>query len=130
MGLFDDFSRFLESRLDEFLQNNPHLELQAIEEQLLEQEQDTIKLIAQLQLQEKNLQDEILSIAQEIQTWHSRISTARASGREDLANAAQEREAALLRQGNQRWGANGRSEKTLNSISRVIRPNSTKKTGS
>jgi uncharacterized protein (TIGR04376 family) len=113
MGLFDDFSRFLESRLDEFLQNNPHLELQAIEEQLLEQEQDTIHLIAQLKLQEKNLQDEILSIAQDIQTWHSRISKAKASGREDLAHAAQEREAALLRQGNQRWGQMEGAKKRL-----------------
>ncbi|MGK7915065.1 MAG: TIGR04376 family protein, partial [Prochloraceae cyanobacterium] len=51
MGLFEDFSHFLETRLDEFLRNNPHLELQAILEQLQEQEQDTLKLISQLQLQ-------------------------------------------------------------------------------
>jgi len=37
VGLFDDFSRFLESRLEEFLRNNPHLEL-ALLEQLREQE--------------------------------------------------------------------------------------------
>ena len=113
MGLFDDFSRFLETRLEEFLQNNPHLELQAIEEQLREQEQDTLRLITDLQLQEKRLQDEILSVAQEIQTWHTRISKAKASGREDLANAAQEREAALLRQGNQLWGQMEGAKKRL-----------------
>ncbi|MFN7348495.1 MAG: TIGR04376 family protein, partial [Dolichospermum sp.] len=28
MSLFDDLSRFLESRLEEFLRNNPHLELE------------------------------------------------------------------------------------------------------
>lgn len=53
MGLFDDINQFLEERLDEFLQNNPHLELQALEEQLREQEQDTTKLISRLQLEEK-----------------------------------------------------------------------------
>ncbi|WP_026100328.1 TIGR04376 family protein [Fortiea contorta] len=104
MGLFDDLSRFLENRLEEFLRNNPHLELEALLEQLREQEEDTLKLIADLKLQEKRSQDEILSTAQEIQRWHIRVQKAKASGREDLASAAQAREAALLREGNQRWG--------------------------
>ncbi len=104
MGLFDDLSRFLENRLEEFLRNNPHLELEALSEQLREQEEDTLKLIADLHLQEKRSQEEILSIAQEIQKWHDRVAKAKASGRQDLAAAAQEREAALLREGNQRWG--------------------------
>ena len=104
MGLFDDLSRFLENRLEEFLRNNPHLELEALLEQLREQEEDTLKLVADLQLQEKRSQEEILSTAQEIQRWHIRVQKAKAAGREDLAVAAQEREAALLREGNQRWG--------------------------
>ncbi len=104
MGLFEDFNRFLENRLEEFLRNNPHLELQALEEQLREQEEDTLRLIADLQLQEKGLQDDILAIAQDIQRWHERVEKAKSHGREDLAQGAQEREAALLRQGNQRWG--------------------------
>ncbi|HEY9607542.1 MAG TPA: TIGR04376 family protein [Allocoleopsis sp.] len=104
MGLFEDFSRFLESRLEEFLRNNPHLELQALEEQLREQEGDTLRLIADLQLEQKRLQDDILAIAQDIQRWHERVAKAKSHGREDLAQAAQEREATLLRQGNQRWG--------------------------
>ncbi|NEO99034.1 MAG: TIGR04376 family protein [Symploca sp. SIO2E9] len=104
MGLFDDFNRFLENRLEEFLRNNPHLELQALEEQLREQEKDTLRLIADLQVQAKRLQDDILAIAQDIQRWHQRVEKAKAHNREDLARAAQEREAALLRQGNQRWG--------------------------
>lgn len=104
MSIFDDFNKFLEDRLDEFLRNNPHLEIQALEEQLTEQEQDTLRLIAELQLQEKRLQDEILSVAQDIQTWHARVNKAKALNRLDLANAAQEREAALLRKGNQLWG--------------------------
>ena len=104
MGLFDDFNRFLEDRLEEFLRNNPHLELQALEEQLREQEEDTLRLIADLKQQQKNLQDEILAIAQDIQRWHERVEKAQSHGRQDLAQAAQEREASLLRQGNQRWG--------------------------
>lgn len=104
MGLFDDVNRFLETRLEEFLKNHPHLEIQALEEQLREQEQDTQRLIADLQLQEKKLQDEILSIAEDIQLWHSRVSKAKQANRPDLAQAAQAREASLLRTGNQRWG--------------------------
>ena len=104
MGLFDDINQFLEERLDEFLQNNPHLELQALEEQLREQEQDTTKLISRLQLEEKNLQDRVLAIANDVQTWHGRIGKAEQAQRQDLADAAREREAELLRQGNQVWG--------------------------
>nr|WP_236117199.1 TIGR04376 family protein [Hassalia byssoidea] len=104
VGLFDDLSRFLENRLEEFLRNNPHLELEALLEQLREQEADTLKLIADLQVQEKRSQDDILSTAQEIQRWHIRVQKAQSANRQDLAAAAQEREAALLREGNQRWG--------------------------
>ena len=104
MGLFDDFSRLLETKLEEFLRSNPHLELQAIEEQLKEQEEDTLRLILDIQKQEKTLQAEILSAAQEIQRWNDRANKAKAAQRLDLAQAAQERQAALLRQGNQRWG--------------------------
>ena len=104
MGLFDDINQFLEERLDEFLRNNPHLEFQAIEEQLREQERDTTKLIAKLQLEEKSLQGQILETAENIQTWHKRIGKAEAAKRQDLVDAAREREAELLRQGNQVWG--------------------------
>lgn len=104
MGLFDDLSRFLENRLEEFLRNNPHLELEALLDQLREQEQDTLKLIAELQLQEKRSQDDILATATEIQKWHVRIQKAKAANRLDLAAAAQEHEASLLRKGNQQWG--------------------------
>ncbi|MGA1625960.1 MAG: TIGR04376 family protein [Prochlorothrix sp.] len=104
MSLFDDFSQFLESRLDEFLRNNPHLELQALEEQLREQEADAQQLLREFQAKEKHLQDQILETAKEVQRWHLRIQKAQAAHRLDLVNAAQEREAALLRQGNQLWG--------------------------
>lgn len=104
MGLFGDMSRFLEERLDEFLKKNPHLELQVLEDQLIAQERETKTLIASLDRKEKQLQDEIMAIAEEIQRWHPRIAQAVAAGRQDLAQAAQEREATLLSQGNRKWG--------------------------
>lgn len=104
MGLFEDFSRFLETRLEEFLKDNPHLELQALEEQLREQEEDTLRLIAELNREEKRLQAEILVVAQDVQKWHKWVQKAQAANRLDLAEAAQEREAGFLRQGNQLWG--------------------------
>ncbi|MCY7390603.1 MAG: TIGR04376 family protein [Leptolyngbyaceae cyanobacterium CAN_BIN12] len=104
MGLFDDFSQFLELRLEEFLRDNPHLELMVLEEKLRDQEEETLKLMTDLKLKEKALQDEILAIAQEIQLWHARIEKAKAKGRLDLAEPAEVREADLLRQGNQKWG--------------------------
>jgi len=104
MGLFDDLNRFLESRLDEFLRANPHLELMGLEDQLRGQEQDAIALLGNLKRRQKQLEDAILTTAQEIQTWHSRIQKARVANRLDLLQGAEQREAALLRQGNQYWG--------------------------
>lgn len=104
MGLFEDFSRILETRLEEFLKNNPHLELQALEEQLREQEEETTRILASCRLREKQLESEILTTAKEVQRWHVRIDKAKAANRYDLVKPAQEREAALLRQGNQLWG--------------------------
>lgn len=121
MGLFDDLSRFLENRLEEFLRNNPHLELEALLEQLREQEEDTLRLIAELQVQEKRSQEDILATAQEIQKWHIRVEKAKASNRFDLAAAAQEREAALLREGNQRWGQMQGLKERINQSKELLR---------
>lgn len=104
MSLFDDVSQFLEAQLDDFLQQNPQLALQVLEDQLREQEAETRRLILKLQQQEEQLQGDILAIAEDIRLWHQRIAKADAAGRQDLATPAREREAALLRQGNQRWG--------------------------
>ncbi|WP_448571604.1 TIGR04376 family protein [Trichothermofontia sp.] len=103
MGLLDDFSRFLETRLEEFLRAHPQLELQALEEQLREQEEDTLRLVTELRQQEQRLQEQILETAQDIQRWHIRIEKAKQS-RPELVEPAQQREAALLRHGNQLWG--------------------------
>ncbi|WP_008314094.1 TIGR04376 family protein [Leptolyngbya sp. PCC 6406] len=104
MGIFEDLSRFLESRLDQFLQAHPHLELMALEEQLRGQEQDAIALLGDLKRRQKQLEDSILDTAQEVQRWHQRVRKAQSANRLDLVQSAQEREAALLRQGNHFWG--------------------------
>lgn len=104
MSLFDDLSRFLETRLDEFLRANPHLELRALADQLRGQEEDSVALLGDLSRREKQLEGSILETAQDIQQWHARIEKAKAANRQDLVGPAQEREAALLRQGNHLWG--------------------------
>ena len=104
MSLFDDLSKFLETRLDEFLRANPHLELRALEDQLRGQEEDAIRLVGDLMRREKQLESSILETAKDIQQWHGRVAKAKAANRQDLVGPAQEREAALLRQGNHLWG--------------------------
>lgn len=104
MSVIDDFSRFLEERLEEFLRAHPQLELQVLEDKVREQVQGTRRLMVDLQAQEKQLETDILATAQEIKRWHQRLEKAQAAGRQDLVQAATEREAMLLRQGNQLWG--------------------------
>jgi uncharacterized protein (TIGR04376 family) len=104
MGLFDDFNKFLETQLEEYLRNNPHLELLVLEDKLQEQADETLKLMTDLKRQEKQLQDEILALAREVQLWYGRVEKAKAAGRVDLAEPAEEHQAGLLRQGNQKWG--------------------------
>jgi uncharacterized protein (TIGR04376 family) len=50
------------------------------------------------------VQNEILAAAQDVQLWHTRVEKAKSANRLDLAQPAEEREAALLRQGNHLWG--------------------------
>lgn len=113
MGLFDDVSRFLENRLEEFLKNNPHLELQSIEEELKEQSTVLQTLIVELQQKKATLEKKILTLAEEVKTWHFRVEKARSAGREDLARSAEEREGQLLREGNEVWGQMTATKKRL-----------------
>ena len=48
MGLFDDVSKFLETQIDEFQKNNPHLELQALDEKLAEQQRESDRMLSDL----------------------------------------------------------------------------------
>lgn len=120
MGVFDDVSRFLEDRLEEFLHNNPHLELQALLEQLKEQEADARRLLVDLERKKQDQESQILSLAEDIQAWHGRIQKAQAAGRPDLAQGAQEREAALLRQGNQVWGQRSGTERRISQAQNLL----------
>ncbi|TAD80407.1 MAG: TIGR04376 family protein [Oscillatoriales cyanobacterium] len=104
MGLFDDLTQFLETRLEEFLREHPELELRALDEQLREQEADARRSLTELQGREQQIKTEIWETAQDVQRWHTRIAKVEAAGETALAAAAREREAALLRQGNQLWG--------------------------
>ncbi len=103
MNAFEDMNRFLEERLDEFLKTHPNLELQILEDQLREQKEETQKNLRTLASEEKQTQQNILKTAQEVQRWNDRIEKAEQAKRPDLVQAAKEREAALLRQGNQQW---------------------------
>ncbi|MGB8698517.1 MAG: TIGR04376 family protein [Thermosynechococcaceae cyanobacterium] len=103
MSAFQDMSRFFEQRLDEFLKSHPDLELQILEDQLREQAEDAQKRLQRLTAEDQQVQQAILQTAQDVQRWHERIAKADQSQRPDLAQAAREREAALLLQGNQQW---------------------------
>lgn len=104
MSLLDDLSQFLETRLEEFLREHPELELRALEEQLREQEADARRSVADLRSREQQLKADIWETAQDVQRWHARIAKVEAAGETALAAAAREREADLLRKGNQLWG--------------------------
>jgi len=104
MGIFDNVSHFLENQIDDFLKKNPHLELQAMDEKLLEQERETDRLLMDLKLRLQGVEVKIRNTAQEIKRWHDRIEKAKASGRLDLVQPALAHEAELLRSGNQLWG--------------------------
>ncbi|AIE75006.1 MULTISPECIES: TIGR04376 family protein [unclassified Synechocystis] len=121
MGVFDDVGRFLEDRLEEFLHNNPHLELEALLEQLKEQEADARRLLVDLERKKQDQENQILNLAQDIQAWHSRIQQAQVAGREDLAQKAQEREATLLRQGNQVWGQRAGTEQRISQAQNLLK---------
>ncbi|BDA39305.1 TIGR04376 family protein [Candidatus Atelocyanobacterium thalassae] len=103
MNLLSDLGKFLETRLEEFLQSNPNLELQYLLEQLREQEQKTLKLITEKYEEKKDLEIKIISLAEEVKVWHGRILKAKLAKRLDLSKAAQEREILLIQQGNQLW---------------------------
>ncbi|MEM9536027.1 MAG: TIGR04376 family protein [Cyanobacteria bacterium P01_E01_bin.45] len=121
MTIIDDLLRFLETRLEEFLRAHPKLELQALEEQLRQQEADTTKLIAETRADQQRLQQSILATAQEIKLWHERVEKARKANRLDLAQGAQQREADLLNQGNQLWGQMQGAKERLQNMEELLR---------
>lgn len=120
MGLFEDLSQFLETRLDEFLQSHPHLELLALEESLRDQEAEVQALSVDLNAQLQAVQVQIRATAEEVQRWHSRVEKANTANRPDLAEKAQEREVAFLRQGNQQWSRMQRLQERIQSAQALM----------
>ena len=103
MGLFEDFSNFLESRLDDFLQSNPQLNLSFLEKEVKQEIRDNESLVRKLEFEQKNLEKKVVSLGKEVSRWYDRIEKAKQGGRLDLASAAEEKLASLLQQGNSTW---------------------------
>ncbi len=103
MGLWDDLEKFLEARLEQFLQANPQLQASVLLEQLNYEQEKTQATLVALRAEEEDLYRQILNTAEEIKKWIARKQQARQGGREDLAQAAAGREAELLLEGNQLW---------------------------
>ena len=103
MGLFEDFTNFLESRLDDFLQSNPELNLTILGQEIKQQKRDTTQLINNLEFKQKNLEAKIVSLGRDISLWYNRIEKAKQAGRFDLAQEAEKKQASLLQEGNLAW---------------------------
>lgn len=104
MGAWEDFSRFLEDRLDEFLESNPRLKLLVLLENVRQQETEAEGRLRKIEADIEQLQGEIVAVARDVQKWQERVKQAQASGRTDLAQGAKERSDELLRRGNELWG--------------------------
>jgi len=103
VGLWDDLERFLEQRLEQFLQANPQIETYVLLEQIQVEETQAKNKLVNLRDEEKELYTQILDTAQQIQKWAARRQKAEAAERSDLLQAAQEQESILLAQGNKLW---------------------------
>ncbi|MTF38983.1 TIGR04376 family protein [Cyanobacterium aponinum UTEX 3222] len=103
MSIFENFTNFLESKLDEFLQSNPELNLTIIAQEIKQEKEDTIGLINKLESRRKQLELDILKLVQDIKIWCERIEKAEKANRNDLAREAEERKNTLLSQGNFAW---------------------------
>lgn len=103
MGLIEEVKRFLELRLEDLIKQNPWIELHILDEKLEQQQVEVNKLIISFEQQEVELQKQILALAEDVSLWHRRAQKAQEANRTDLSQAAQEREASLLKEGNQLW---------------------------
>lgn len=103
MSIFENFTSFLESKLDEFLQNNPQLNLRILAQEVKQEKQDTLRLINQLEIKQKRLETEILKLVQDVKLWCERIEKAKKAKRIDLVQEAENRKKFLLSQGNTAW---------------------------
>jgi uncharacterized protein (TIGR04376 family) len=103
MGVFEDLEKFLEARLEQFLQANPQLQVRILLEQVREEEVRAQQTLVLLRREEKDIYSKILDTAQAIKKWVERKQKALTNNRPDLAEAAQQRERELLTEGNNLW---------------------------
>lgn len=103
MSIFENFTTFLESKLEEFLKSNPQLNLTILAQEVKQEKQDTLRLINQLEIRQKKLETDILKLVQDIKMWCERIEKAEKANRIDLATEAEQRKNLLLSQGNITW---------------------------
>ena len=120
MGLIEDISRFLETRLEEFLRAHPEIELQLLAEELRQQEEETRRLLQESLAQRQALQRSILQLAEEIKTWHFRIEKAERANRPDLAEGARRREAELLEQGSRLFNQGKALEERIRQLEALL----------
>jgi uncharacterized protein (TIGR04376 family) len=120
MGLIEDISRFLETRLEEFLRAHPEIELQLLAEELRQQEEETRQLLQESLAQRQALQRSILQLAEEIKTWHFRIEKAERANRPDLAEGARRREAELLEQGSRLFNQGKALEERIRQLEALL----------
>ncbi|MFS8879636.1 TIGR04376 family protein [Synechococcus sp. H55.11] len=120
MKLIEDIIRFLETRLEEFLRAHPEIELQALDEQLRQQEEDTRRLLQESRAQKQALSEALAKLGEEIKTWHFRIEKAEQANRPDLAEGARRREAELLQQGSRLFNQGKSLEEKIRQLEALL----------
>lgn len=103
MSIFEDFTKFLETTLDDFLQSNPQLNLMIMAQEVKQQKQESFTLLKKFELEQKKIESDIIQLGQEIKIWCDRIEKAEKVGRYDLKAEAEERRNLLLTKGNNLW---------------------------
>ncbi|MFT0812918.1 TIGR04376 family protein [Synechococcus sp. OH20] len=120
MKFIEDIIRFLETRLEEFLRAHPEIELQALDEQLRQQEEDTRRLLQESRAQKQALSEALAKLGEEIKTWHFRIEKAEQANRPDLAEGARRREAELLQQGSRLFNQGKSLEEKIRQLEALL----------
>ncbi len=120
MKLIEDIIRFLETRLEEFLRAHPEIELQALDEQLRQQEEETRRLLQESRAQKQALSEALSKLGEEIKTWHFRIEKAERANRPDLAEGARRREAELLEKGSRLFNQGKALEEKIQQLEALL----------
>lgn len=121
MHWWDELEATLSAKLDEFLQAHPDVAARLEAETLSEQETQTRRLLQQLQRERQDLEQKIRSTAQDIRLWRERQQLAEQAKRPDLVAAAQQRQQALMAQGNQYWAQLRVNQKRLQQTEALLR---------